>query len=284
MYGVFKQVGSQQLQLLLHGRCLSLFARLAVLSQHATVDWLQPQQQEDANASDDEEPMAVLAGQQLTLMAQMLERILVDCVQALSDAGLQLPGEPAAAATALCKLQQQGKSLWEQLRRYAAQPAAPVTTEAHQPASTEGAGNGSSSSIQAAGTQSEQQQEEQQQQQQPPFQGEQAQHLAGDLQQFGDAICLQLPVSSWCCNPRCSSVQQHSELELVSGKGSRCSGCAAARFCSKACQQQCWKGQHAPVCKRIAAACKCKAKQCTTTASSSRCLIPRNNCCLSKQV
>jgi hypothetical protein len=206
IYGVFKHVGSQQLQLLLHGRCLSLFARLAVLSQHATVGWLQPQQQEDTDASDDEEPMAVLAGQQLTLMAQMLERILVDCVQALSDAGLQLPGEPAAAATALSKLQQQGKSLWEQLRPYAAQPAAPATSEAHQHTSTEGCSNSSSSSIQAAGTQSEQQQEEQQQQQQP-FLGAQAQQLAQDLQQFGDAVCLQLPVSSWCRNPRCSSVQ-----------------------------------------------------------------------------
>ncbi|WIA18276.1 hypothetical protein OEZ85_009743 [Tetradesmus obliquus] len=47
-----------------------------------------------------------------------------------------------------------------------------------------------------------------------------------------------------------------SELELVSRKGSRCSGCATARFCSKSCQQQCWKGQHAPVCKRITAARK----------------------------
>jgi hypothetical protein len=253
-YGAFKHVGGQQLQLLLRSRCLSIFARLAVHSQHATADGLQAQQQEHTDASADEAAIAVLAGQQLTLMAQMLERIVVDCTQALSDAGLQLPGEPEAAAAALSKLQQQGKSLQEQLRPYTAQPAAPVTGEAHQPASTEGGGSSSSSSsIQAAGTQS-------QQQQQQRFQGEQAQQLARDVQQFGDAICLQLPVSLWCCNPCCSSVQQHSELELVSGKGSRCSGCAAARFCSRACQQQCWKGQHAPVCKRIAAARKCETK------------------------
>jgi hypothetical protein len=169
----------------------------------------------------------------------------------MGDAELQLPGEPEAAAQALAKLQEQGKSLQEQLQLYIAPPAAPETREAQQPGRSEADGSSSSSSVQTPGTQSQQQQQQPQ-----PFQGEQAEQIAWDVQQFGDAICLQLPVSFWCCNPRCSSVQQHSELELVSGKGSRCSGCAAARFCSKACQQQCWKGQHAPVCKRIAAACK----------------------------
>jgi hypothetical protein len=171
-------------------------------------------------------------------------------MQTLADAGFQLPGEPEAAATALSKLLQQGKSLLEQLQPYDTRLAALETRVAQQPGRSEADGS-SSSSVQTPGTQSQQQQQQQQ-----SFQGEQAEQLARDVQQFGDAICLQLPVSFWCCNPRCSSVQQHSELELVSGKGSRCSGCAAARFCSKACQQQCWKGQHAPVCKRIAAARK----------------------------
>uniref|UniRef100_A0A383VMP1 MYND-type domain-containing protein n=1 Tax=Tetradesmus obliquus TaxID=3088 RepID=A0A383VMP1_TETOB len=81
------------------------------------------------------------------------------------------------------------------------------------------------------------------------------------LQQFGHAICLQLPVPYWCCNPACSNVQEWSELELVSCKVSRCAGCATARFCSKSCQQRCWQGQHAPVCKRIAAARKGQHKE-----------------------
>jgi hypothetical protein len=291
-WGAIKHVGGQQMQLLLHSRCLSQVARLALLSQHVTAGWLQAQQEEDCNASGvgTEEAVAGVTGKQLTLMAQMLQSLVVECMKALSNADLQLPGEPQAAAAALSKLLQQGTPLQKQLQPYAAQSAAPETHKDHQPAGTE-AGGSSSSSMQAAGTQqlalpqttkgpssgeaggcgdssstqvAEHHQQQlhnsehavQQQQQPQPFQGEQAEQLARDVQQFGDAICLQLPVSFWCCNPHCSSVQQHSELELVSGKGSRCSGCAAARFCSKACQQQCWKGQHAPVCKRIAAARK----------------------------
>jgi hypothetical protein len=296
-WGAIKHVGGQQLQLLLHSRCLSQAARLALLSQQVTAGWLQAQQEEEECSASEvrvEEAVAGVAGKQLTLMAQMLESLVVECMKALTDTGLQLPGEPTAAAAALSKLQRQGKCLQEQLQLYAAQQAAPVTNEAHQPVTGQGDGSSSSMlcSMQAAGTQqlasqtcearqpcsrqagssggssstqvAEHHQQQlhnsehavQQQQQPQPFQGEQAEQLARDVQQFGDAICLQLPVSFWCCNPRCSSVQQHSELELVSGKGSRCSGCAAARFCSRACQQQCWKGQHAPVCKRIAAARK----------------------------
>jgi hypothetical protein len=79
--------------------------------------------------------------------------------------------------------------------------------------------------------------------------------LAQQLQQFGEAVCHQLPVSMWCCNPRCSNLQQQSEAELVGGKGCVCSRCHTARFCSRQCLEQCWKKQlHKGVCKRIAAA------------------------------
>jgi hypothetical protein len=79
--------------------------------------------------------------------------------------------------------------------------------------------------------------------------------LLQQLQQFGEAVCHQLPVSLWCCNPRCSNLQKQSEQELVGGKGCVCSACHTARFCSKECLQACWKKQqHRGVCKRLAAA------------------------------
>jgi hypothetical protein len=251
-----KHLGRQlQLQLLLCSGCLSTIARSALQLQQAASDWTAAaaaDQQKGEFANQAAGHAAALAGEHLSVMATFCHTTVVDCTHALNDAELRLPGEPQAAAKALAKLQQQGKSLQKQLQPYVARPAVPERCEARQPAKSEAGGGSSSSSMQVHGAQSQ----KQQQQRQQAFQGEQAQQLAHDLQQFGDAICLQLPVSFWCCNPRCSSVQQHSELELVSGKGSRCSGCAAARFCSKACQQQCWKGQHAPVCKRIAAARK----------------------------
>jgi hypothetical protein len=241
---------SRQLLLLLCSGCLSSIARSALQLQQAASDWTAAaaaDQQKGEFANQAAGHAAALAGEHLSVMATFCHTTVVDCTQALNDAGLQLLGEPQAAAKALAKLQQQGKSLQKQLQPYVTQLAVPERCEAQQLANSEAGGSSSSSSMQVPGAQS-------QQQQQQAFQGEEAKQLARNLQQFGDAICLQLPVSFWCCNPRCSSVQQHSELELVSGKGSRCSGCAAARFCSKACQQQCWKGQHAPVCKRIAAA------------------------------
>jgi hypothetical protein len=47
----------------------------------------------------------VIEDENPAVMAQMLDAMLWDCVQALSDADLQLPGEPHAAATPLSKLQ-----------------------------------------------------------------------------------------------------------------------------------------------------------------------------------
>jgi hypothetical protein len=75
------------------------------------------------------------------------------------------------------------------------------------------------------------------------------------LQQFGAAVCHQLPIPLWCCHPACINMQCVSELQLVGGKGCVCSSCRSARFCSVFCLQQCWNRQgHRPVCKRIAAA------------------------------
>jgi hypothetical protein len=79
--------------------------------------------------------------------------------------------------------------------------------------------------------------------------------LLQQLQQFGEAVCHQLPISLWCCNPHCTNLQKQSEAELVGGKGCVCSGCRTARFCSRQCLEQCWKKQlHRGVCKRIAVA------------------------------
>jgi hypothetical protein len=78
--------------------------------------------------------------------------------------------------------------------------------------------------------------------------------LGQQLQQVGTALVMQLPQPLWCCNPRCSSLAQLSELALVGGKGCVCSGCRTARFCSRECLTACWTNQlHRRVCKRIAA-------------------------------
>ena len=56
-----------------------------------------------------------------------------------------------------------------------------------------------------------------------------------------------------CNNPNCSNLSGPSELQLVKGRSSTCSGCRVARYCGKACMKQHWK-QHRPVCKALAAA------------------------------
>jgi hypothetical protein len=56
-----------------------------------------------------------------------------------------------------------------------------------------------------------------------------------------------LPPSSLCCSsPSCESMRGASELDLVAGRG-LCGGCRAARYCSRACQQQDWSA-HRKVC------------------------------------
>jgi hypothetical protein len=68
---------------------------------------------------------------------------------------------------------------------------------------------------------------------------------------LGAQVCAQLPVRSCCNYHLCSNTAKYSELELVSGKGSVCSGCTAARYCSSACQKAHWQTWHKPVCKQL---------------------------------
>jgi hypothetical protein len=58
---------------------------------------------------------------------------------------------------------------------------------------------------------------------------------------------------SACNNPACMTFSGPSESSLVQGSGSKCSGCWAARYCSKSYQRAAWK-QHKHVCKALAAA------------------------------
>jgi hypothetical protein len=244
-----QQLHGQRLLLLLQSRCLSVTAKsFALLLQHLA-DLRSATEQQTGIAKADAAVASIVEAEsvQLHTMAAVLRTAVGECTAGISDAGLQLQGEAAAVAKVRKELQQQGKALVEQLQPYVEQDKDHRQQQRQTVGTEQEAPSGDSRQD------IEQHQQRQKEQQQRGLSGQQAQQLAQDLQQFGDAICLQLPVSSWCCNPRCSSVEEHSELELVSRKGSRCSGRAAARFCSKACQQQCSKGQHAPVCKRIAA-------------------------------
>lgn len=72
---------------------------------------------------------------------------------------------------------------------------------------------------------------------------------AQQLQQFGAAVCAQLPLSICCNNTACTSLGKQSEMHLVGGKSSVCSGCRAARYCGKECQQVHWR-LHRRVCKQ----------------------------------
>jgi hypothetical protein len=76
--------------------------------------------------------------------------------------------------------------------------------------------------------------------------------LSQQLASFGADLCAAVPVRCCCNNPCCSELSEGSELELVSGKSSRCSGCKHARYHSAACLKAHWK-QHKLVCKAIAA-------------------------------
>jgi hypothetical protein len=67
------------------------------------------------------------------------------------------------------------------------------------------------------------------------------------LRDAGAAVCAEFPVKLCCNNPGCTSMAKVGEMLL----GSSCSGCKAARYCSKACQTAAWKMGHSKVCKRI---------------------------------
>jgi hypothetical protein len=147
-----------------------------------------------------------------------------------------LPGEATAAAAARQQLLQQYTVLVE---------ACKTATEATDGSECNRPGSSSSSSSSSSQSAAARQQEALI----PSYEV-----LSAQLQQFGDAVCSQLPFAWWCCNPCCSSLQHVSEQVPVSGRSCLCSRCKTARFCSSECLAQCWKGHHRRVCKRIAAA------------------------------
>jgi hypothetical protein len=83
-------------------------------------------------------------------------------------------------------------------------------------------------------------------------QGGQLLPLSQQLSSFGAALCAAVPVRCCCNNPGCSELGEASELELVSGKSSRCSGCKLARYHSAECLKAHWQ-DHKLVCRAIAA-------------------------------
>jgi len=66
-------------------------------------------------------------------------------------------------------------------------------------------------------------------------------------------LCAALP-TRYCCNePSCCCFERPSELQLAAGKGSKCSGCGAARYCGSEHHHQHWQ-LHKAVCHAVAAA------------------------------
>jgi hypothetical protein len=262
------------LRLLLHARLVASVGKVCSLSSSAA--W-----------ADQMAPVA--AGY------RMLHSVLGstdDCATLLGE--VQLPGEAAAAAEAAQQLQQQAAELRIVLQQQLTvleeagdaellQAAAPPTSSAaaleqlqgqqeaklagapeqNQQAATAGTSQtAASEATQAAAASdpvgSNNMDVNLQQEVTRVFPGD----LAQQLQQFGEAVCYQLPVSLWCCNPRCTNLQQQSEAELVGGKGCVCAGCHTARFCSRQCLEQCWSKQlHKGVCRRIAAASQQQQQQ-----------------------
>jgi hypothetical protein len=82
---------------------------------------------------------------------------------------------------------------------------------------------------------------------------EQGRQLPQALMDVGGLLCTALPSRSCCNEPSCCCLDKPSELQLAAGKGTKCSDCGVARYCSVAHQRLHWK-QHKPVCRAIAAA------------------------------
>jgi hypothetical protein len=72
------------------------------------------------------------------------------------------------------------------------------------------------------------------------------QQLAQALGVLGQLLCG-LPTPQLCNNPACANLAGPSELQLVTGKLSVCSGCKKACFCCRACQAAHWTS-HKPAC------------------------------------
>jgi hypothetical protein len=73
------------------------------------------------------------------------------------------------------------------------------------------------------------------------------------LLQLATVICTQVtaPGPLCCANPGCTILSRLSERELVSGRGTVCSGCHAVRLCSTECNKAFWKAGHKKACKRL---------------------------------
>jgi hypothetical protein len=63
------------------------------------------------------------------------------------------------------------------------------------------------------------------------------------LRQYGAVLCALVPLSHCCNNPGCGNLGGPSEAGLVSSKGSRCSSCWRAYYCSRACQMEHWNSR-----------------------------------------
>jgi hypothetical protein len=68
------------------------------------------------------------------------------------------------------------------------------------------------------------------------------------VQRVSQSLLQALPLANLCCSsPECHNLAGLSELDLAA-EGGLCGGCRAARYCSRACQQQDWP-EHKETCK-----------------------------------
>jgi hypothetical protein len=74
--------------------------------------------------------------------------------------------------------------------------------------------------------------------------------MAAGLRDAGAAVCAEFQLKLCCNNLGCTSMAKVGEM-LLGSSCKLCSGCKAARYCSKACQDAAWKQGHNKVCKRI---------------------------------
>jgi hypothetical protein len=75
-----------------------------------------------------------------------------------------------------------------------------------------------------------------------------AQKVLNAVQGISQSLLQALPLASLCCSsPGCCNLSGLSELDLAA-EGGLCGGCRAARYCSRACQQQDWPA-HKGTCK-----------------------------------